>query len=64
MQEQQQLCGTEVVEKSCRLFHLLIQKVEPFMSDCKAISCHLSTVIDEMNSELPSTTAEAESALK
>ena len=34
------------------------------MSDCKAISCHLSTVIDELNSELPSTAAEAESALK
>lgn len=34
------------------------------MSDCKGISCHLSTVIDELNSELPSTAAEAESALK
>ena len=34
------------------------------MSDCKSISCHLSTVIDELNSELPSTAAEAESALK
>ena len=34
------------------------------MSDCKSISSQLSTVIDELNSELPSTTAEAESALK
>ena len=54
----------EVVEKSYWLFYLLIQKVEPFMSDCKSISSQLSTVIDELNSELPSTTAEAESALK
>ena len=64
VQEQQQLCGAELVEKSCWLFHLLIQKVEPFMSDCKSLSCHLFTVIDELNSELPSTTAKAESALK
>ena len=58
------LWWAEVVERSYWLFYLLIQKVEPFMSDCKSISSQLSTVIDELNSELPSTTAEAESALK
>ena len=34
------------------------------MSDCKAISRHLSTVVDDLTSELPLTAAEAESALR
>ena len=56
--------GVEGMVKRCWLFDLPLQKVEPFMSDCKSISCHLSTVIDDLNSELPLTAAEAESAMK
>lgn len=34
------------------------------MSDCKAISKRLSSVVDDLTSELPLTAAEAETALK